>query len=77
MPGRIQYLITELVPEPSSFVLAALGLIGLVVWRRRIAALHIRFDSLGRSGKSTEQNVAEREELKRQIAALTKQMMAP
>jgi hypothetical protein len=23
------------IPEPSSFVLAALGLIGLVVWRRR------------------------------------------
>ncbi|MEX2111733.1 MAG: PEP-CTERM sorting domain-containing protein [Pirellulales bacterium] len=26
---------TSVVPEPSSFVLAALGLIGLVVWRRR------------------------------------------
>ncbi len=25
----------QIVPEPSSFVLAALGVIGLVVWRRR------------------------------------------
>jgi hypothetical protein len=24
-----------IVPEPSSFVLAALGLIGMVAWRRR------------------------------------------
>lgn len=34
--GGLNYTMTfVVVPEPSSFVLAALGLIGLVVWRRR------------------------------------------
>jgi hypothetical protein len=44
---------------------------------RRIAALHVRVDLLGHDGKSIDRKSAEREELKRQIAALTKQMMAP
>jgi hypothetical protein len=38
---------------------------------RRIAALYVQLDSLGHDEKS-----AEREELKRQIAALNKQLMA-
>ncbi len=35
---QIQFIgdsVAIVVPEPSSFVLAALGLIGLVIWRRR------------------------------------------
>jgi hypothetical protein len=43
---------------------------------RRIAALHVRLDSANRTARPTEQTMAEREELKRQIAALTEQLMA-
>ena len=50
---------------------------------RRIAALHAKLDLASRPGKGspTRQGAAkredEREELKRQIAALTQKMMAP
>lgn len=44
---------------------------------RRIAAMYAKMDSGGRLGRPVEQRVAEREELKRQIAALQKQMMDP
>ena len=44
---------------------------------RRIAALHAKAALAGRDGKPTDLGVAERAELKRQIAALTQQMMAP
>ena len=42
---------------------------------RRIAALHAKVTS-GRYGRPAEPKSVEREELKRQIAALTQQMMA-
>jgi hypothetical protein len=42
---------------------------------RRIAAMYAKMDSGGRRGRPVEQRVAEREELKKQIAALQKQMM--
>ena len=42
---------------------------------RRIAAMYAKMDSGGRRGRPVEQRVAEREELKKQIAALHKQMM--
>ena len=44
---------------------------------RRTAALHAKVAGAGRYGQRTEPNAAERAELKRQIAALTQQMMAP
>jgi hypothetical protein len=44
---------------------------------RRIAAMYAKMDSGGRLGRPVEQRVAERDELKRQIAALQKQMMDP
>jgi hypothetical protein len=42
---------------------------------RRIAAMYAKMDSGGRRARPVEQRVAEREELKRQIAALQKQVM--
>ncbi len=42
---------------------------------RRIAALYARIALRGRTGTSGEQVVAEREQIEREIAALTKQMM--
>jgi hypothetical protein len=44
---------------------------------RRIAALYAKTASAGRDSKPGQPGLAEREELKRQIAALTQQLMAP
>jgi len=44
---------------------------------RRIAALHAKVASVSRHGSTAEPKAAERQELKRQIAALTQKMMAP
>lgn len=43
---------------------------------RRIAALHAKIAAATRDSKPTPQNLAKREQMKRQIAELTEQMMA-